>query len=157
MPVAPESPEVSSSEPPAAGSRTTICVVKRRGYELALTAAIPFPNGQRWEQTSLQAHLRGRADSSAIVLNGKELEAFSMDVQTLLEYLRWERAKRKAVRAARRPAAARKERKQPRKNRRVRGSQEGKANQNARAAPQVDKPTRSTKSHTTPMGQESTR
>jgi hypothetical protein len=157
MPVAPESPEVSSSEPPAAGSRPTICVVKRRGYELALTAAISFPDGQRWEQSSLQAHLWGRADSSAIVLNGKELEAFSRDVQTLLEYLRWERAKRKAVPAARRPAAAGKGRKQPRKNRRVRGLQEGKAKQNARATPQVDKSTRSTKSHTTPMGQESTR
>jgi hypothetical protein len=145
MPVSPKNPDVSSSEPSAAGSSTTICVVKRRGYELALTAVIPLPNGQSWEQTSLQAHLRGQEGSSAIVLNWQDLEVFSRDVQTLLEYLRWERA-------ARRPAVAPREGKQPRKNRCVQGSQEGKAKQNARSTPQGAKPTRSTKSHTTPEG-----
>ena len=152
MPVSPENPDVSSSAPSAAGSSTTICVVKRRGYELALTAVIPLPHGQGWEQTSLQAHLRGQEGSSAIVLNWQDLEVFSRDVQILMEYLRWERAKRKAVRAARRPAAAPREGKPPRKDRRVQESQEGKVNQNARSTPQGAKPTRSTKSHTTPEG-----
>jgi hypothetical protein len=102
-----------------------IYLVKRSGYELALTAAMPSPDCQSWEQTSLQAHLRRRGESAAIVLNWQELETFYGDLQDLMHYLRWEGAKQKTARAVGRQAAAGKERRRPKRNSRARGSQEG--------------------------------
>jgi hypothetical protein len=90
-------------------------LVKRSGYELALTAVTSAPDGQSWEAASLQAHLRRPGESAAIVLNGKELEVFCGDVQDLMQYLRWELAKQKAI------EAAGKNRRQPKRSGRVRG------------------------------------
>jgi hypothetical protein len=121
MPGSREGADVSASEPPNTGSGAVMYLVKRRGYELALTAVTSSPNGQSWETASLQAHLRRPGESAAIVLNGKELEVFCGDVQDLMQYLRCEWAKQKAVEAAGRQTAVGKERRQPERRGRVRG------------------------------------
>lgn len=121
MPVSAEGAEVSASQPPSTGSGAVMYLVKRRGYELALTAVTSSPDGQSWEAASLHAHLRRPGESAAIVLNCKELEVFCGDVQDLRQYLRRELAKQKALEAAGRQTAAGQERRQPKRRGRVGG------------------------------------